>query len=134
MHPRIVGLEEEFTDGEHLRFYDYGDFDGLKSIIDAALADDAHRRRPPAWRWSGACTYVHRTAEMIRILAEHSSAIGGGGGLMFLLFEKDGHSYMTPVVGCPRRRRPAGIGSPSDDGPADIIKSPASPWPTWCSP
>lgn len=78
VHPRIVGLEEEFTDGEHLRFYDYGDFDGLKAIIDAALADDAHRARVQAAGMAmvkGACTYVHRTAEMIRILAEHSSAI-----------------------------------------------------------
>lgn len=78
VHPRIVGLEEEFTDGEHLRFYDYGDFDGLKAIIDAALADDAHRARVKAAGMAmvkGSCTYVHRTAEMIRLLAEHSSAI-----------------------------------------------------------
>ena len=78
VHPRIVGLEDEFTDGEHLRFYTYGDFDGLKAIIDAALADDAHRAQVKAAGMAmvkGACTYVHRTAEMIRILAEHSSAI-----------------------------------------------------------
>lgn len=78
VHPRIVGLEDEFVDGEHLRFYDYGDFDGLKAIIDAALADDAHRAKVKAAGMAmvkGACTYVHRTAEMIRILAEHSSAI-----------------------------------------------------------
>lgn len=78
VHPRIVGLDDEFTDGEHLRFYAYGDFGGLKSIIDAALADDAHRARVQAAGMAmvrGACTYVHRTAEMIRILAEQSSAI-----------------------------------------------------------
>ncbi len=78
VHPRIVGLDDEFTDGEHLRFYTYGDFDGLKAIIDAALADDAHRAHVKAAGMAmvkDACTYVHRTAEMIRILAEQSSAI-----------------------------------------------------------
>lgn len=78
VHPRLAGLEDEFTDGEHLRFYTYGDFDGLKAIVDAALADDAHRARVKAAGMAmvkGACTYVHRTAEMIRVLAEHSSAI-----------------------------------------------------------
>ena len=78
IHPRIVGLDDEFTDGEHLRFYDYGNFDQLAQIIDAALADDDHRERVKAAgieRVRNGCTYQHRAAEMINILAEQSSAI-----------------------------------------------------------
>lgn len=78
VHPRIVGLEDEFTDGEHLRFYDYGDLAGLQRIIDTALTDDAHRTRVQAAGQAMVrerCTYVHRTAEMLRVLAEQSSAI-----------------------------------------------------------
>ncbi len=78
VHPRIVGLDREFTDGEHLRFYDYGDFGQLAQVIDAALADAAHRERVHAAGVAmvrGACTYQHRTAEMIQILAEQSAAI-----------------------------------------------------------
>ena len=78
VHPRIAGIEDEFTDGEHLRFYDYGDFDQLAQNIDAALADEAHRERVQAAGVAmvrGACTYQHRTAEMIATLAEQSASI-----------------------------------------------------------
>ena len=78
IHPFIVGLDDEMKDGEHLRYYQYGDFAGLKSIIDASLADDAGRARIQATGQAFVrenCTYVHRTAEMIRVIAEQSSAI-----------------------------------------------------------
>jgi len=39
LFPRIEGLAEQgFVDGEHLRLYDVGDFDGLKGLIDHYLA------------------------------------------------------------------------------------------------
>lgn len=43
IHPYIKGMESDFTDGEHLRFYQYGDFEQLKSLIDQYLADDQRR-------------------------------------------------------------------------------------------
>lgn len=43
---------------------------------------------------------------------------------MFLLFEKDGHSYMTPVMDAHYGDGLLEIASPSDDGPADIIELP----------
>lgn len=42
--PRVPGVEEHFTDGEHLRLYDYGDLDALGRMIDAALDDQEGRR------------------------------------------------------------------------------------------
>lgn len=43
IHPYIRGLEEEFTDGETIVFYKYGDFDELKSKIDYYLSHDEER-------------------------------------------------------------------------------------------
>lgn len=37
--PAVLGIEEHFTDGEHLRFYRHGDLDGLGTLIDEALDD-----------------------------------------------------------------------------------------------
>lgn len=37
--PYITGMDEWFTDGEHLRYYKYGDFDGLQGLIDYYLDD-----------------------------------------------------------------------------------------------
>jgi spore maturation protein CgeB len=41
LFPYITGLDEWFTDGEHLRFFKFGDFNGLKVLIDYYL-DDAN--------------------------------------------------------------------------------------------
>ena len=43
IHPYIKGLEEEFTDKEHLVFYEYGDFTQLRDLIDYYLGHDAER-------------------------------------------------------------------------------------------
>ena len=43
--PRIHGLEDWFTDGENIRFFDYGDFDQLKILIDYYLENDAEREQ-----------------------------------------------------------------------------------------
>lgn len=45
IHPYIKGLEEEFTDGETIIFYNYGDFDMLKTKIDYYLEHDEERDR-----------------------------------------------------------------------------------------
>lgn len=37
--PRVPGIEEHFTDGEHLRLYEYGDLDALGRMVDAAIDD-----------------------------------------------------------------------------------------------
>ena len=78
VHPRIVGLEDEFRDGEHLRFYSYGDFDELRRVIDEALADDAGRARIQAAGQEmvrGDCTYTHRMTEMIDVLRLECAAV-----------------------------------------------------------
>lgn len=43
--PWVYGLDESFTDGEHLVTYKHGDFDQLKFIIDYYLDDHAERER-----------------------------------------------------------------------------------------
>ena len=43
IHPKITGLETQFTSGEHLEFYDYGDFDQLFGLIDHYLYADYER-------------------------------------------------------------------------------------------
>ena len=41
----MKGMEEHFEDGEHLVFYEYGDFDQLKMLIDFYLENDVERER-----------------------------------------------------------------------------------------
>ena len=43
IHPRIAGLERQFTDGEHLAYYDYNDFEGLFAIINRYLDEPEER-------------------------------------------------------------------------------------------
>lgn len=43
IHPYISGMEKEFKDKEHLVFYNYGDFDQLKELIDYYLIHDDQR-------------------------------------------------------------------------------------------
>ena len=45
IHPYIEGMGEHFTDGEHLRFYHYKDFDQLRGLIDYYLTHDEERER-----------------------------------------------------------------------------------------
>ncbi len=44
IHPYVNGMERHFIPGEHLEFYDYGDFDSLQWYIDCYLGEDAHER------------------------------------------------------------------------------------------
>lgn len=43
--PRIIGLDQWFKDGEHLMYFNFGDFDDLRSKIDWMLSHDAERER-----------------------------------------------------------------------------------------
>lgn len=45
IHPYIEGMDEEFEDGKHLRFYTYEDFAELKSLINYYIAHEDERRR-----------------------------------------------------------------------------------------
>jgi spore maturation protein CgeB len=38
-------MERHFTDGEHLVFYDFDDFDGLRGLIDYYLDHPAEREK-----------------------------------------------------------------------------------------
>jgi hypothetical protein len=52
IHPYILGLEKEFTDGVHLRFYPFANFDFLKKTIDYYL-DPANETEREAMRLAG---------------------------------------------------------------------------------
>ena len=45
IHPYIQGMEKEFTDREHLVFYEYKNFKQLKELIDYYLTHDEERER-----------------------------------------------------------------------------------------
>jgi hypothetical protein len=45
IHPYIQGMEKEFTDKEHLVFYEYNNFDQLKELIDYYLEHDEEREK-----------------------------------------------------------------------------------------
>lgn len=71
IHPYIKGLEEEFTDGETIVFYEYGNFDQLKEKIDYYLEHDDERERI---RKAGHefvkknATYTQRLQQMLKIV------------------------------------------------------------------
>lgn len=59
LFPRITGIEDWFTDGENIRLFEYGDFDGLKALIDYYLEHDDEREN---LRVAGNCqVYDHHT-------------------------------------------------------------------------
>ncbi len=43
IHPYIKGMDEHFEDGKHLVFYEYGDFEQLKKLIDYYMEHDTER-------------------------------------------------------------------------------------------
>jgi SAM-dependent methyltransferase len=76
IHPYIKGLEEEFTDGKTIVFYEYGNFDQLKEKIDYYLEHDAEREKI---RKAGQkfvkenCTYTHRLIQMLKTIVWNKS-------------------------------------------------------------
>lgn len=71
IHPFIEGMQEEFTDGETIVFYQYGNFGELKGKIDYYLAHEDERIRI---RNAGHefvkenCTYSERLTEMLEVV------------------------------------------------------------------
>lgn len=45
IHPKITGMDEEFKDAVHLRYYDYNNFKQLKYLIDHYLKNDKEREK-----------------------------------------------------------------------------------------
>ena len=89
--PYIKGLEEEFTDGETIVFYKFGDFNELKRKIDYYIdpvnADERERIRKAGQAWVREnATYHNRLQEMLDIvfppsqLETASRALRGAGG------------------------------------------------------
>lgn len=73
IHPYIKGMEEHFEHGKHLMFYNYGDFDELKRLIDYYIEHDEERERI---RLEGHKhvkenhTYTNRWEEILKIIKE----------------------------------------------------------------
>lgn len=73
--PYIDGLGDEFTDGEHLRYYTFGDFGELKALVDY-YTDPAHDDERRALAAAGqahvreTATYTHRVAEVLAHIQE----------------------------------------------------------------
>lgn len=79
IHPYIKGLEEEFTDGETIVFYEYGNYEQLKEKIDYYLEHDKERekiRRAGQKLVKTKATYDDRMKQMIAIIegAENSTS------------------------------------------------------------
>jgi hypothetical protein len=73
IHPRIKGLEDEFIEHEEIAFYNYGDFDHLKKLIDWYLEHADYReavRLKGMNRTKRDHTYRNRLQEMFAVLKE----------------------------------------------------------------
>lgn len=71
IHPYVEGMGEHFEDGKHLKFYQYGDFDQLKGLIDYYLGHDAEReaiRKAGHEHVKANHTYKHRWAHILEVL------------------------------------------------------------------
>lgn len=71
IHPYIKGLEEEFTDGETIVFYEYNNWNQLKTKIDYYLEHDEEReriRRAGHEFVEANCTYTNRLKQMLDII------------------------------------------------------------------
>ena len=71
IHPWIKGLQDEFIDGVHLRYYEYDNFKELKRLIDYYLKHDTEReriRRAGHEQVRNGCTYKARLTEALRVV------------------------------------------------------------------
>jgi len=78
VHPFVDGMQDEFSDMEHLLYYEYGDFGGLKEKIDFLLSHTLvreHIRHTGHERVKSRCTYTHRVAWLLDYLAEREPSI-----------------------------------------------------------
>lgn len=76
IHPRIKGLEKCFVEHEEIAFYDYGDFDHLKKLIDWYLDNPNYReavRQKGMQRTINDHTYHSRMKEMLGLLKQEGA-------------------------------------------------------------
>lgn len=69
--PRVFGLDEYFTDGEHLATYEHGNFDDLRAKIDYFLDHDEERekmRRAGHEHVKANHTYAHRWQHILDVV------------------------------------------------------------------
>lgn len=72
IHPRVDGMERHFTDGEHLVFYEYGDFAQLRSLIEHYLTHEDERetiRQAGHEHVKANHTYRHRWEHIVDVLS-----------------------------------------------------------------
>jgi glycosyltransferase involved in cell wall biosynthesis len=71
IHPYIPGIEKEFVDKKHVVFYEYGNFEQLKELIDYYLTHEEEReeiRKAGHELVKGNYTYRHRWQHIIKEL------------------------------------------------------------------
>lgn len=71
IHPYIKGMENHFTDRQHLVFYEYGNFKQLKELIDYYLTHDSEReeiRKNGFLHVKQNHTYLNRWQEILDII------------------------------------------------------------------
>ena len=69
--PKIKGLEEEFRDAETIAFFEYNNWDQLKSTIDFYLENDSKREaiRHDGQEWvKKNATYTNRLRDLINTI------------------------------------------------------------------
>lgn len=73
IHPYIKGMDEEFTDGENIVFYEYNNWDQLKEKIDYYLTHDEERekiRKAGFENVKANCTYHNRMEKMLSLISD----------------------------------------------------------------
>ena len=71
IHPYIPGIEKEFVDKKHVVFYEYGNFQQLKELIDYYLVNDEERetiRKAGHELVKNKYTYKHRWQQILKEL------------------------------------------------------------------
>jgi hypothetical protein len=80
IHPWIKGMQEEFIDGVHLRYYEYGNFRELRRLIEYYIKHDREREnmRQLGHDFVKAnCTYRNRLDKAIAVTMEMPVPSGG---------------------------------------------------------
>jgi len=79
VHPYVFGLEEEFTDRQHVVFYRYGDLAMLRDLVEHYLHHPEEReaiRRAGHAHVKASCTYVHRMRELLGVVGQAHPELG----------------------------------------------------------
>lgn len=84
VHPHVEGLDEHYTDGEHLRTWPLGDWSELRRLIDYYLAHGSERRTIAAAGKAhvlATATYEHRMTQLVALLSERGLIEGSAHAL-----------------------------------------------------